>query len=73
MVKHLGLPVFDTVKEASESTGAEASVIYVPAPFAKNQFEAVDAGIQLIVCITEGIPTQDMLVAKKNAIKLELD
>ena len=65
--KHLGLPVFDTVKEASESTGAEASVIYVPAPFCKESIlEAVDAGIQLIVCITEGIPTQDMLVAKEK-------
>ena len=65
--KHLGLPVFDTVKEASESTGAEASVIYVPAPFCKESIlEAVDAGIQLIVSITEGIPTQDMLVAKEK-------
>ena len=65
--KHLGLPVFDTVKEASDSTGAEASVIYVPAPFCKESIlEAVDAGIQLIVCITEGIPTQDMLVAKEK-------
>ena len=65
--KHLGLPVFNTVKEASDSTGAEASVIYVPAPFCKESIlEAVDAGIQLIVCITEGIPTQDMLVAKEK-------
>ena len=65
--KHLGLPVFDTVKEASETTGAEASVIYVPAPFCKESIlEAVNAGIQLIVCITEGIPTQDMLVAKEK-------
>ena len=65
--KHLGLPVFDTVKEASESTGAQASVIYVPAPFCKESIlEAVDADIQLIVCITEGIPTQDMLVAKEK-------
>ncbi len=65
--KHLGLPVFNTVKDASDSTGAEASVIYVPAPFCKESIlEAVDAGIQLIVCITEGIPTQDMLVAKEK-------
>lgn len=63
--KHLGLPVFDTVKQAVEKTGATASVIYVPAPFCKDSItEAVDAGIQLIVCITEGIPVLDMLVVK---------
>ncbi|GAA4647979.1 succinate--CoA ligase subunit alpha [Kistimonas scapharcae] len=62
---HLGLPVFDTVREAVEQTGAEASVIYVPAPFCKDSIlEAADAGIQLIVCITEGIPTLDMLECK---------
>lgn len=62
---HLGLPVFNTVKEAVEQTGAEASVIYVPAPFCKDSIlEAANAGIQLIVCITEGIPTLDMLDAK---------
>jgi succinyl-CoA synthetase alpha subunit len=59
---HLGLPVFDTVRQAVEATGAEASVIYVPAPFCQDAIlEAVAAGIQLIVCITEGIPTRDML------------
>jgi len=63
--KHLNLPVFDTVREAVQQTGAEASVIYVPAPFCKDAIlEAVDAGIQLIVCITEGIPTNDMLETK---------
>ncbi|MEW5755826.1 MAG: succinate--CoA ligase subunit alpha [Pseudomonadota bacterium] len=60
--EHLGLPVFDTVAEAVKTTGATASVIYVPAPFCQDAvLEAVDAGIQLIVCITEGIPTKDML------------
>ena len=62
---HLGLPVFNTVKEAVTNTAATASVIYVPAPFCKDSIlEAVDAGIALIVCITEGIPTLDMLEAK---------
>ena len=64
--EHLGLPVFNTVREAVEKTGAEATVIYVPAPFCKDAIiEAADAGIQLIVCITEGIPTIDMLYAKE--------
>ncbi len=59
---HLGLPVFDTVKQAVADTGADASVIYVPAPFCKDAIlEAVDAGIGLVVCITEGVPTLDML------------
>ena len=63
--EHLGLPVFNTVKEAVTNTAATASVIYVPAPFCKDSIlEAVDAGIELIVCITEGIPTLDMLQAK---------
>ena len=62
---HLGLPVFNTVREAVLTTGATASVIYVPAPFCKDAIlEAIDAGIQLIVCITEGIPTLDMLQVK---------
>ncbi|QIR14782.1 succinate--CoA ligase subunit alpha [Shewanella aestuarii] len=66
---HLGLPVFNTVKDAVAETGATASVIYVPAPFCKDAIlEAVDAGIELIVCITEGIPTLDMLQVK---VKLE--
>ncbi|MFQ5488184.1 MAG: succinate--CoA ligase subunit alpha [Gammaproteobacteria bacterium] len=62
---HLGLPVFDTVKQAVADTGADATVIYVPAPFCKDAIlEAIDAGLTLIVCITEGIPTLDMLAAK---------
>lgn len=62
---HLGLPVFNTVRDAVETTGATASVIYVPAPFCKDAIlEAIDAGIQLVVCITEGIPTLDMLQVK---------
>ena len=68
---HLGLPVFNTVKEAVEQTGAEASVIYVPAPFCKDSIlEAANAGIKLIVCITEGIPTLDMLDVKVKCDEL---
>ncbi len=63
--QHLGLPVFDTVREAVRETGADASVIYVPAAFCKDSIlEAVDAGVPLIVCITEGVPTLDMLQVK---------
>ena len=63
--EHLGLPVFDTVKDAVASTGANASMIYVPAAFAADAIlEAADAGIQVIVCITEGIPVLDMLKVK---------
>ncbi len=63
--EHLGLPVFDTVHEAVQATGATTSVIYVPAPFCKDSIlEAVHAGITLIVCISEGIPTLDMLTIK---------
>ncbi|QMT58992.1 succinate--CoA ligase subunit alpha [Legionella sp. PC997] len=63
--KHLDLPVFNTMREAVEETKAEASVIYVPAPFCKDSIlEAADAGIQLIVCITEGVPVLDMLQVK---------
>lgn len=62
---HLGLPVFNTVAQAVEETGAEASVIYVPAAFCKDSIiEAAKGGIKLIVCITEGVPTLDMLDAK---------
>jgi succinyl-CoA synthetase alpha subunit len=63
--KHLGLPVFDTAKEAVAKTGATVSMIYVPAPFAADAIlEAADAGIELIVCITEGIPVNDMVTVK---------
>ncbi len=63
--EHLGKPVFDTVRQAVDATGATASVIYVPAPFCQDSIlEAVDAGIELVVCITEGIPTLDMLKVK---------
>ena len=65
--KHLGLPVFNTVKEARESEGANATMIYVPAEFAASAIiEAIDASIELIVCITEGIPIQDMLKVKQR-------
>jgi len=62
---HLGLPVFNTVREAVQATGATATVIYVPAPFCKDAIlEAIDAGIEIIVTITEGIPTLDMVDVK---------
>ncbi len=68
---HLGLPVFNTVADAVATTGADASVIYVPAPFCKDSvLEAANAGIKLIVCITEGIPTLDMLECKVKCDEL---
>jgi succinyl-CoA synthetase alpha subunit len=71
--EHLGLPVFNTVAEAVAATGADASVIYVPAPFCKDSIlEAANSGIKLIVCITEGIPTLDMLEAKVKCDELDV-
>jgi succinyl-CoA synthetase alpha subunit len=68
---HLGLPVFNTVVEAVEATGADASVIYVPAAFCKDSIlEAANSGIKLIVCITEGVPTLDMLDCKVKCDEL---
>ncbi len=67
--KHLDLPVFDTVADARAKTGANASVIYVPPPFAGDAIlEAIDAEIELVVCITEGIPVIDMLAVKRALI-----
>ena len=64
--KHLDLPVFDTVKEAVAKTEANVSVIYVPPPFAADAIlEAIDAGVELAICITEGIPVQDMVTVKR--------
>jgi succinyl-CoA synthetase alpha subunit len=64
--EHLGLPVFDTVRDAVEATGADASAVYVPPPFAADAIlEAIDAGIGLVVCITEGVPVLDMVKVKR--------
>jgi succinyl-CoA synthetase alpha subunit len=68
--EHLGRPIFASVKEAREKTGADASVIYVPAPFAKDAIlDAMDAEIPLVVCITEGIPQLDMVRVKNRLLK----
>ncbi len=72
---HLSLPVFNTVRNAVDQTGADATVIYVPAAFCKDSIiEAAESGVQLIVCITEGIPTLDMLEARiaveQNGVRL---
>ena len=63
---HLGLPVFDTVRDAVDETGADASVVYVPPPFAADAIlEAIDAEVPLVVCITEGVPVLDMVKVKR--------
>ncbi|MGH6865297.1 MAG: succinate--CoA ligase subunit alpha [Methyloceanibacter sp.] len=64
--KHIGLPVFDTVRDAVGATGADASAVYVPPPFTADAIlEAIDAGIPLVVCITEGVPVLDMVKVKR--------
>jgi succinyl-CoA synthetase alpha subunit len=73
--EHLGLPVFNTVRNAVDATGANATVIYVPAAFCKDSIiEAAESGVELVVCITEGIPTLDMLEARiavqQNGVRL---
>lgn len=66
---HLERPVFNTVKEAKQKTGANASMIYVPAKFAGSAIiEAIDASMELIICITEGIPVLDMLKVKRKLL-----
>ncbi|HRJ66812.1 MAG TPA: succinate--CoA ligase subunit alpha, partial [Alphaproteobacteria bacterium] len=65
--KHLDLPVFNTVQDAVNDTGANASVIYVPPPFAADAIlEAIDAELDLVICITEGIPVLDMVKVKRK-------
>ena len=68
---HLGKPVFDTMEEAIKSVNPNASLIFVPAPFCKDSIlEAAESGIELIICITEGVPTLDMLDVKKRVDEL---
>ena len=65
-IRHLGLPVFDTVKEAVAATGADASAVYVPPPFTGDAIlEAIDAGVRIVVCVTEGVPVLDMVKVKR--------
>ncbi len=73
-ITHLGRPVFDTVKAAVKATGAEASIVFVPPPFAADAImEAADAGIRQCVCITDGIPSQDMIHVKRYMIRYKAD
>lgn len=63
-----GIPVFNTVRDAVEATGADTSIIFVPAPFAKDaMLEAIDGGVKLVICITEGVPTMDAVAAQRYA------
>jgi succinyl-CoA synthetase alpha subunit len=72
--EHLDRPVFNTVKEAKDKVGADATMIYVPAKFAAAAIiEAIEADLELIVCITEGIPVQDMLRVNKDCQNLKVD
>ena len=65
--EHLGVPVYNTMAQAVSETGADVSMIYVPAPFAADAIlEAADSGVKLVVCITEGIPVNDMVVVKSS-------
>ncbi len=64
----VGIPVFNTVRDAVEATGADTSIIFVPAPFAKDaMLEAIDGGVKLVICITEGVPTMDAVAAQRYA------
>ena len=68
---HLGLPVFDTVRQAVEATGADASAVYVPPAFAGDAIlEAIDAGVRIVVCVTEGVPVLDMVKVKRALCEL---
>jgi malate-CoA ligase subunit alpha len=68
--RHLDLPVFNTVKEAVRDTGAEASIVFVPAPFCADAImEAADAGLRLVCCITDGMPAQDMMMVKRYLLR----
>ena len=72
--EHLGVPVFNTAREAVEKTGANASLIFVPPPYAADSIlEACDAGIKIIICITEGIPVMDMVIVKSRIKRLNAE
>ncbi|MEP6472754.1 MAG: succinate--CoA ligase subunit alpha [Gemmatimonadota bacterium] len=72
--RHLDLPVFNTVKEAVRDTGAEASIVFVPAPFCADAImEAADAGLRLVCCITDGMPAQDMMMVKRYLLRYPKD